>query len=131
MTQTEFETRTKVAVSSKEFEAINEVYMNSDLDKDNFCAIWCKMNASRVSAAKSEALKKALEEARREFAYNLLNQPYTWETSILFACDYFTEKVAKQIDSLGISFIGTRDNGFDYAKTVGDVLYEVRLYLNK
>lgn len=53
MLQSEFTERTKVQVSSEEFEAINEVYMNSDLDKDSFCALWCKMNRSRVDAAKA------------------------------------------------------------------------------
>ena len=52
MLQLEFTERTKVQVSDEEFEAINEVYMNSDLDKDSFCVLWCKMNRSRVDAAK-------------------------------------------------------------------------------
>lgn len=58
MTQQEFTQRTLVAVSTKEFWAIHEVYMNSDLDKDDFCKAWAKMNASRVKAAK-EAIKVA------------------------------------------------------------------------
>lgn len=52
MLQSEFTERTKVQVSEQEFEAINEVYMHCDLDKDSFCALWCKMNRSRVDAAK-------------------------------------------------------------------------------
>ena len=54
MLQSEFTERTKVQVSSEEFEAINEVYMHCDLDKDSFCSLWCKMNRSRVEAAKAE-----------------------------------------------------------------------------
>lgn len=53
MLQSEFTERTKVQVSAEEFEAIHEVYMNSDLDKDSFCALWCKINRSRVDAAKA------------------------------------------------------------------------------
>ena len=53
MLQSEFTERTKVQVSNEEFDAINEVYMNSDLNKDDFCAMWCKMNKSRVDAAKA------------------------------------------------------------------------------
>lgn len=53
MLQSEFTERTKVQVSAEEFEAINEVYMHCDLDKDSFCALWCKMNRSRVDAAKA------------------------------------------------------------------------------
>lgn len=63
MTRQEFETRTLVMnVSDYEFDAIYAVYMASDLDKDEFCKMWCKMNASRVARAKAEA-KKAQEVA--------------------------------------------------------------------
>ena len=51
MLQSEFTERTKVQVSAEEFEAINEVYMHCDLDKDSFCSLWCKMNRSRVEAS--------------------------------------------------------------------------------
>lgn len=54
MTQHEFETRTKMTISSKEYSAIEEVYMNSDLDKDEFCKMWVKMNKTRVEKAKAE-----------------------------------------------------------------------------
>ena len=60
MLQSEFTERTKVQVSAEEFEAINEVYMNSDLNKDDFCAMWCKMNKSRV-----DAVKAAIKEQKR------------------------------------------------------------------
>lgn len=42
MMQQEFEARVKKTVSYKEFLSINEVYMNSDLDKDEFCKEWVK-----------------------------------------------------------------------------------------
>lgn len=64
MTQQEFFNRTGVEVSNNEFEAINEVYNNSDLDKDEFCKMWCKMNKSRVIAAKVDR-----KEAQRKAAY--------------------------------------------------------------
>lgn len=54
MTQQEFESRVKMAVSSKEYSSIEEVYMNSDLDKDEFCKMWAKMNKSRIAKAKAE-----------------------------------------------------------------------------
>ena len=65
MTQQEFFNRTGVEVSNNEFWAINEVYNNSDLDKDEFCKMWCKMNQSRVKAAKVERM-----ESKRKAAYN-------------------------------------------------------------
>ena len=66
MTQQEFTQRVNVEVSNKEFEAINEVYMNSDLDKDEFCKMWVKMNKTRVQNAKVERMIKARDEAYRD-----------------------------------------------------------------
>ena len=65
MTQQEFLNRTGVEVSNSEFWAINEVYNNSDLDKDEFCKMWCKMNPSRVKDAKVERMMKARDESYR------------------------------------------------------------------
>ena len=66
MTQQEFTNRTNVEVSYNEFNAIHEVYMSSDLDKDEFCKMWCKMNANRVKNAKVERMLKAKDEAYRD-----------------------------------------------------------------
>ena len=63
MTQQEFLNRTGVEVSNSEFWAINEVYNNSDLDKDEFCKMWCKMNQSRVKAAKADRIIQQKERA--------------------------------------------------------------------
>lgn len=60
MTQQEFTNRTLVEVTAEEFNAIHVVYVNGDLDKDEFCKVWCKMNKTRVQAAK-EARKQANE----------------------------------------------------------------------
>ena len=70
MTQQEFTQRVNVEVSNKEFEAINEVYMNSDLDKDEFCKMWVKMNKTRVQNAKVDRMIKARDEAYRDALYN-------------------------------------------------------------
>mgnify|MGYP007111712551 CR=1 FL=1 len=66
MTQQEFTNRTNVEVSYNEFNAIHEVYMNSDLDKDEFCKMWVKMNKTRVQNAKVERMIKAKDEAYRD-----------------------------------------------------------------
>ena len=66
MTKQEFTNRTMVEVSNYEFDAINEVYMHSDLDKDQFCKMWCKMNATRVKNAKVDLMLKQRDEAYRE-----------------------------------------------------------------
>ena len=60
MTQQEFTQRVNVEVSNSEFEAINVVYMNSELDKDEFCKMWVKMNKTRIGKRIAE-LRKAVE----------------------------------------------------------------------
>lgn len=52
MTIFEFENLTGVSVTAKEYDAIEAVYMASDVDKFEFCKQWSKMNASRVANAK-------------------------------------------------------------------------------
>lgn len=72
MTQQEFYALTGVQVDENEFWAIHEVYCNSDYDKYEFCAMWRKMNRSRVEAAKQEAKAKAQHEADIDTAWRLL-----------------------------------------------------------
>lgn len=56
MTKQEFFKRTGVTVSDSEFNAIHEVYCYCDVDKDEFCKLWCKMNAQRVKDAKVQRM---------------------------------------------------------------------------
>lgn len=58
MTQREFTERTGVEVKESEFEAINDVYYMSDVDKDEFCRLWCKMNPVKVANSKKAAEKR-------------------------------------------------------------------------
>lgn len=71
MTQKEFFDRVEVEVSAKEFEAINEVYMNSDLDKDEFCRMWKKMNKTRVHAARCEVARLRELQTLKEIAWTM------------------------------------------------------------
>ena len=59
----EFVERTGVYVGIDEFNTIVEVYNNSDVDKDEFCKLWAKMNFARVKAEK-EKKKKEEKEAK-------------------------------------------------------------------
>ena len=57
MLKYEFEDRA-IKVSDEEFDSfINPMYMNSDVDKDEFCRLWCKMNFKRVERFKEEQRK--------------------------------------------------------------------------
>lgn len=71
MTQIEFTQRVGIEVSVKEFEAINEVYMNSGLDKDAFCRIWVKMNKTRVREARMKAAELREKQTLKEMAWAL------------------------------------------------------------
>lgn len=57
MLQHEFESRVGIEVSAKEYAAIEQVYMASDVEKDEFCKLWSKMNRQRIARIKAE--KKA------------------------------------------------------------------------
>ena len=54
MLQQEFESRVGIAVSANEYAAIEQVYMNSDVEKDEFCKLWAKMNRQRIERIKAE-----------------------------------------------------------------------------
>lgn len=74
MLQQEFETRVKMNVSRDEYVNIIEpMYMSADVDKDEFCRLWVKMNHKRVAAA-IEAQKEAEKEQRlKERLFNVFN----------------------------------------------------------
>lgn len=129
MTQQEFEQRTQVRVTAKEYEAINAVYMESDIDKDNFCKLWCKMNYRRVSIAKKE---KTAKERKEEFI---------WKMGLLACCtsiedynksadNYYTAEEKKGLERIGIC-MQDKINGVSIPKTVSRIVYEIKLYLNK
>ena len=48
MLQQEFTKRVGLEVSAQEYAHIEQVYMASDLDKDEFCKQWVKMNKERI-----------------------------------------------------------------------------------
>lgn len=48
MTQKEFEERTGIKPTEEEFDYINAVYMNTSMDKDEFCKEWKKYRDSRI-----------------------------------------------------------------------------------
>ena len=77
MRQSEFETRVHMNVTAEEYSHIEEVYMNSDLDKDEFCALWVKMNQTRVNNAKAERKAAEEEQAKQENLWNTIWQTFS------------------------------------------------------
>lgn len=64
MMQSEFTERTGYAPSSEEYRVIEDMYLMCEVDKDEFCKLWCKMNPNKVKEAKEkmEAKKKAFND---------------------------------------------------------------------
>lgn len=97
----EFTNRVKVQVSAEEFEAINTVYMASDLNKDEFCAMWRKMNASRVKAAKeAERLQK---EAEARFVRLWKVEQKLFLATAYYAVDVLSESEIKDLHAVNIA----------------------------
>ncbi len=59
MLQHEFESRVGIEVSASEYASIEQVYMASDVEKDEFCKLWVKMNKNRVARIKAERKAQA------------------------------------------------------------------------
>ena len=74
MTIQEFYNRTGVEVSADEFWNIHEVYVKSELDKDEFCKMWCRMNARRVKRWADERKRREMLERRLERLTRILEK---------------------------------------------------------
>ena len=125
MTKQEFTQRVNVEVSNSEFEAINVVYMNSDLNKDEFCKMWVKMNPSRVKEAKVEKMLKAKDEAYRDALhkfYNKTNGEDLWTPICYVKISVYD---VQAMSHAGIKL--ANENG--RCKYLSDVRYEIGQYL--
>jgi hypothetical protein len=127
MTQQEFTNRTQVEVSYNEFNAIHEVYMNSDLDKDEFCKMWVKMNKTRVQRAKEEAKAEAYEAKKREFLYDFINQDFDWSKLV---AEYVSYEESKKFKAYGFDVEEPYFNtGIKCFKSISTFVYEIKKYL--
>lgn len=127
MTQQEFFNRTNVEVSSKEYEAIEMVYMNSDLDKDTFCKMWVKMNQTRVEQAKKEELQRTAEETKRNYLYDFLNQNFDWTK---LATEYVSYDESKKFKEYGFDVEEYNPYiGINMFKSISTFVFEIKQYL--
>lgn len=121
MTKQEFETRTHVEVTMAEFENINEMYLLSDVDKDEFCRLWSKMNHARVARAK-EAKEIATKEMMiKEKALDIVARMHALTTD--WAADAMTSLRKRDItflESIGFDMY----SGCRY-KSISEVHYEI------
>lgn len=74
MLQSEFEKMVGMSVSPQEYYHIEQVYMNSDLEKTEFCHFWMQMNKKRIKAAKEEAKKKEQESKLRDSLWEMIEK---------------------------------------------------------
>ena len=112
-----------VKVSNDEFWAIVTVYNNSDLGKDEFCKMWCKMNKSRVLEA-----KRASKEAQRAASNkSILAKWYDkWYGKNE---DYYTLVAYTGISDNVVRALAHADIRIGSAEVVSDLLYKVGKYL--
>lgn len=127
MLHEEFTKRVGISVSYQEFDAIHVVYMASELDKDEFCKAWKKMNAKRIKAYKAEK--------KEEQEYNKFLQRIDKIFDKLFEFDgndyidlVTTEKEQEDLKRFGIR-LSTYSSyaGYDVTARV----YEVRMQLRR
>ncbi len=142
MLQLEFKDRTGVDVSLEEYQAIDKVYMESDLDKDEFCKMWCKMNISRIKASKktlAEKEAKAKENTRlfniigklerkcEKLRHNIAEEPFT--VCFLSKSDVaFLQKIGIQ---MRISIQEAKDYGYPIPRhyRISETAWHIRKYL--
>ena len=135
MTQKEFQDRVKMQVSAQEYAAIEVVYMNSDLEKDEFCKMWKKMNAKRISVYLKSEKEKQEKYEHIAFLYStmcmLRNLAYEsgWDSS---SEKLITNKVRKELEKANIDYMEynyiTMQNDF---KQVASLIHEIQEYINK
>ena len=101
MTQQEFQERVKMLISAEEFEAVNHVYMLSDLNKDDFCKMWVQMNKSRVERAIREAKANKEEADNKERARRIFDK-----------LEAFIDKDFENYINYAHLFLGARDRKF-------------------
>lgn len=121
MTKQEFENRVKVQVDANEFEAINTVYMASDVDKDDFCTMWRKMNRSRVEAAKAESKEKAF---RDEIISHFM---FDYEFSHDFLCDNHNRLATSVLSERSIKILERA--GIDTFQRCWEIRESIRDYI--
>lgn len=83
MTQKEFEERTGLKLKADGYGEVEEIYMNTDLDKDTFCELWIENPAALKEIERKTVLARELYEERKSLANFLIDQAEKWSASDL------------------------------------------------
>ncbi len=127
MTQQEFTQRVGMQVNADEYRAIEQVYMASDVDKDEFCKLWVRMNAQRVNAAKERAKQQEQDKKLREQLWCIVMQfgGMSFEVYQQEASAVLTVKQRKLVRRVGIQL----ELCGSISKSLSAVIYEIKKYL--
>ena len=137
MLQHEFENRVGMKVSATEYNAIEEVYMASELDKDEFCKLWAGMNRKRIKSYKAKQ-KEMKEEANLRWClidlrFKLRN--LSREKQMNLAEPNLSNRDKKYLDKAGISLVVLIYNAsgeliLERPKDVLDLRQDISKYLD-
>ena len=83
MTQKEFEERTGKSVLAETYDVIEKMYMNTELDKDEFCKLYMKAPGALAEIEKQTVLARKLFEEKKCMADFLIAQAEKWSASYL------------------------------------------------
>ena len=133
MLQSEFENIVKMTVEPKEFEAINTVYMNSDLNKWEFCSLWMQMNKKRLAKAKEEAKAKEAKEKLDEKLWKIIGKygwkDWSWKERTL-AHTALNKSEEKAVEEAGLKLKEyDYQSGIYLYKRMSTMLWDIRKYL--
>lgn len=83
MTQKEFEERTKKSVTAETYANIEKAYMNTDLDKDEFCNLYMKAPSAILEIERKTISVRKLCEEKKLMANFLIEQAEKWSAGDL------------------------------------------------
>lgn len=118
MMQKEFEELVGMTITADEYEAIEKVYLNSDVDKAEFAKAWKSINRSRIQAYKKRQAEIAKEQKRRETAWRLVKK-------YGFGC-HPTLRCFNVMSDRELAFLATF--GIDEFYYLDSAIYEMRRY---
>lgn len=140
MLKTEFEERVKMSVSDDEYYHIIEpMYMASDVEKDEFCSLWRKMNRNRVALYREEKRRREEHERLMYRLWKLEQKLFSLSISAavyMMAEDLISDRDINLLKSVGIKtrewveFPGASIEGFYRHRNVDSVWHELREYLD-
>lgn len=74
MTRKEFNERTGLNVTEKDYGEVEQTYMNTDIDKDLFFELWIKNSAALKEIERKTVLVRELFEERKNLENFLIEQ---------------------------------------------------------